>query len=57
MDMANIAPLVCGTVATCAGLVAFCVRPDQGPMVLAIVSPAVSMCAAAWQASRSQKQS
>lgn len=52
MDKSNLGALICATVGTCAGLGAFCVRPDQGPMILGIVSPLVALCGAAWQASR-----
>lgn len=50
----NDAPLVCATVGVCVGLIAFCIRPDQGVMILGIVSPLVALCGTAWQASRGQ---
>jgi hypothetical protein len=52
----NIAALICASVVTCVGLVAFCIRPTEGPVILGVVSPLVTLCGTAWQANRSQKQ-
>lgn len=56
-SIVSVAPLICAAVGVVAGLVAFAIRPAEGPLIKDIVLGFAGICGTAWQASRNAPKS